>query len=77
MRHRFGPRRSSGECHCDPELLACVLYWGIDRCIPVDRVESVVAGLPAWLRKEHCERGSEDPMVQTLILDHLRARGAA
>ena len=57
----------------DPELLACVLYWGVDQRVAAERVPAVLARLPAWLHEAHRERRSDDPMIQSLILDHLRA----
>lgn len=57
------------------ELIACVLYWGVDRRVPGDRIAALLSGLPDWLQREHASRGSDDPMVQSLIVDHLRSCG--
>lgn len=75
MTRPFATTAAGDPARADAELLACVLYWGIDRRIPVDRIAGVLAGLPEWLQRAHRDRGSGDPMIQSLILEHLRVRG--
>lgn len=55
----------------DSELLGCALFWGADRSLSPSEVEALVCRLPGWIR-ERVERGGvNDPMIQSLIIDHV------
>ena len=56
----------------DTELLSCALFWGADRSLSPHEVESLVCRLPGWIRKRADEVGVNDPMIQSLIVDHVR-----
>ena len=56
----------------DMELLGCALFWGADRTLSPTEVEALVCRLPGWIRERARERGINDPMIQSLIIDHVR-----
>jgi hypothetical protein len=74
LRTRF--RRVSDEystvSRFDTELLACALFWGADRRLSPTEVEALVCRLPGWIREQAQRVGVNDPMIQSLIIDHVR-----
>jgi len=55
----------------DAELLSCALFWGADRALTPSEVEMLVCRLPGWVREQAERVGVNDPMVQSLIVDHV------
>ena len=56
----------------DSELLSCALFWGADRSLSPTEVEGLVCRLPGWIREQAARVGINDPMIQSLIIDHVR-----
>ena len=56
----------------DTELLSCALFWGADRRLTLAEVESLVCRLPGWIRERAHKVGINDPMIQSLIVDHVQ-----
>lgn len=56
----------------DTTLLSCAPFRGADRALSTAEVESLVCRLPGWVRERAQSRGVDDPVVQSLIVDHVR-----
>jgi len=55
----------------DAQLLGCALFRGADRSLSPTEVEALVCRLPGWIRERAERSGVNDPVIQSLIIDHV------